>query len=102
MKEIALSVLVMTLVSGPVFAQASKEAPQGRTRAEVKEDLSKSKHDGTLTIKNSEYPPSEQTVQRAQSEHAASKHPKEGPKPAFDSHDEKGKAHSHDEKGKAR
>ncbi|WP_444633920.1 DUF4148 domain-containing protein [Cupriavidus oxalaticus] len=86
MKKVLISTL-MAFVCGPVFAQGVKDGTQGRTRAEVKEELSKSKHEGTQTIKNSEYPPSEQTVKRAQSEHAAHKHPNEGPKPEFDEHD---------------
>ncbi|CAG9166193.1 MULTISPECIES: DUF4148 domain-containing protein [Cupriavidus] len=91
MKKLLISTLMTVFVCGPVFAQSSKDGTQGRTRAEVKEELAKSKHEGTQTIKNSEYPPGEQTVKRAQSEHAAQKHPNEGTKPEFDEHDKAGK-----------
>lgn len=88
MKEIAFVIALSTLIGAPAFAQNSSDASQGRSRAEVKKELAESKHDGTFTKKNGEYPPSEQTIKRQKADHAAAMHSKDGSNPQFDKHDE--------------
>ncbi|AZG12200.1 uncharacterized protein DUF4148 [Cupriavidus metallidurans] len=92
MKGIAFAIVLSTTIALPAFAQGTSDSTQGRSRAEVKKELAKSKHDGTYTKKNGEYPPSEQTVKQQKADHAASMHSKDGANPAFDKHDEPGAA----------
>lgn len=87
MNGFVFAVVLSAGIALPAFAQGSGESPQGRSRAEVKEELAKSKHDGTFTKKNGEYPPSEQTVKRQKADHAAAVHAKDGSNPTFDKHD---------------
>ncbi|WP_082080014.1 DUF4148 domain-containing protein [Cupriavidus basilensis] len=88
MKGIAFAIVLSASIAAPAFAQGSSDSSQGRSRAEVKKELAKSKHDGTFIKKNGEYPPSEQTVKQQKAEHAAWMHSKDGANPAFDKHDE--------------
>jgi hypothetical protein len=88
MKGIAFAVVLSASIALPAFAQGSSDSSQSRSRAEVKKELAKSKHDGTYTKKNGEYPPSEQTIKRQKADHAASVHSKDGANPALDKHDE--------------
>ena len=82
--------LFRSSIALPAFAQGGSDSSQSRSRAEVKKELAKSKHDGTYTKKNGEYPPSEQTVKQQKADHAASMHSKDAANPAFDKHDEPG------------
>lgn len=88
MKNRALAFVLSTCVSLPAFAATYNDAPQGRSRAEVKKELAESKHDGTYMKKNGEYPLNEQTVKRQKAEHAAAVHSKDASNPSFDKHDE--------------
>ena len=90
MKGLAFAIVLSASIALPAFAQGGSDSSQSRSRAEVKKELAKSKHDGTYTKKNGEYPPSEQTVKQQNADHAASMHSKDAANPAFDKHDEPG------------
>lgn len=88
MKARTIAMLLSAGIALPTFAQGNSDGSQGRSRAEVKKELAKSKHDGTYTKKNGEYPPSEQTIKQQKADHAAAMHGKDGANPTFDKHDD--------------
>ncbi len=87
--KLYLVMLIPALASAGAFAQGTGSGSSKVTSEQVRQELIDAKHDGTYTRGNAEFPPSEQTVQRRKTEHAAAKHPSEGKAPKVDSHDAK-------------
>jgi hypothetical protein len=78
------ALLAAALLSTAAFAQGSQA--NGKTRAEVHQELLKAQHDGTIPTSRLDYPPSADTVARNKELHEVSKH--RGEKmPALDKHD---------------
>ncbi|WP_336596501.1 DUF4148 domain-containing protein [Paraburkholderia bengalensis] len=67
-----------TVESGPAPAAAVnappvvKRAPQGKTRAEVRQELIQAYRDGLIPMTEADYPPSRQTIERNKARFAAS------------------------------
>ncbi|UBM07924.1 DUF4148 domain-containing protein [Cupriavidus metallidurans] len=87
MKKILAIVVVAAITPAGVFAQGADTKQSERTRTDVKQELVKAQHDGTLVRKDGEYPPSPTTVNRNKAEHAEAKHANEGKNPSLDKHD---------------
>jgi len=87
--KLYLVMLIPALASAGAFAQGTGAGTNNRTSEQVRQELIESRHDGTLVRGNGEFPPSDQTVKRKKSEHAAAKHPNEGKAPKVDAHDVK-------------
>ncbi|WP_323123028.1 DUF4148 domain-containing protein [Burkholderia alba] len=53
--------LVLACAAAPVLAQTS-DAPQGKTRAEVRAELIQAYRDGTIPTTDGNYPPDQPTI----------------------------------------
>ncbi|WP_323120077.1 DUF4148 domain-containing protein [Burkholderia alba] len=75
MKIVKLLVLASALsVSAAAFADGMPEAKYGKTRDEVRAELVRAQHEGTVPAKKTEYPPSAETIERNRQTHAIAQH----------------------------
>jgi len=70
-----------------LFAFATQNAlAQGKSRAEVQQELAQARHDGVIPVSKTSYPPTAEQMARNRQLHAISKHPGEA-RPDLDHHD---------------
>jgi hypothetical protein len=68
------ALFILTCAAAPVLAQSS-DAPQGKTRAEVRAELIQAYRDGTIPTTDGDYPPSQSTIDLNRARFAASNPP---------------------------
>ncbi|APR38123.1 DUF4148 domain-containing protein [Paraburkholderia sp. SOS3] len=85
MSTAKLTLLAFTASLSAVFV-AQAALAQGKTRAQVQQELAQARHDGMIPISKTSYPPSSEQIARNKELHAISKHAGEA-NPGVDHHD---------------
>jgi hypothetical protein len=80
---VAVAVTAVTLLTG--FA-APNTLAQGKSRADVQQELAQARHDGVIPVSKTNYPPTAEQMARNKQLHAIARHPGEA-SPNFDQHD---------------
>jgi hypothetical protein len=80
--------LTLLAVTASLCAALAAQAAlaQGKTRAQVQQELAQARHDGLVPISKTSYPPSAEQIARNRELHAVAKHPGEA-NPRIDQHD---------------
>jgi hypothetical protein len=85
MSTVKLTLLAFTASLSAVFV-AQAALAQGKTRAQVQQELAQARHDGMIPISKTSYPPSSEQIARNKELHAIAKHAGEA-NPGVDHHD---------------
>lgn len=89
--QLILALAAASLSFGAAAADSASNG-KGKTRQEVRQELSKAQHEGEIPARNADYPPSKDTIKRNQQNHKAAVHPKNEKTNGIDSHDDRGSA----------
>ena len=81
--SVTVAIVAATLLAG--FATQNALA-QGKSRAQVQQELAQARHDGVIPVSKTNYPPTDEQMARNKQLHAIAKHPGEA-SPNFDQHD---------------
>lgn len=89
--QLILALAAASLSFSAVAADSTSDG-KGKTRQEVRQELTEAQHNGQVPARNADYPPSKDTVKRNQQSHKAAVHPKNEKTNGIDSHDDRGGA----------
>lgn len=91
--QLAVAMVAASFTLGAVAAESTQTQPsKGKTRQEVRQELSKAQHDGEIPARNADYPPTQDTIKRNQQSHKSAVHPKNEKANGIDSHDDRSSA----------